>query len=134
MHSQHASSLVKAAPNAQQTTCLVSIRVGWGWALLWASQAWRQLFAAAANWSCQQAVFPCAGDFIEDDDGAGYGDIGEEDEWGAREEEAAAAPATGEKEAVSKKRKGGRDAAAGEAAAATSGCPKGAHRELAMLQ
>ena len=76
----------------------------------------------------------CAGNFIEDDDGAGYGDIGEEDEWGSREEEAEAAPALGDKEAVSKKRTGGRDAAAGEAAAAGLGCPKGVHGGPAMLQ
>ena len=94
----------------------MSAWVGWGSATLWACQAWRQLFAAAANWPCQQAVSPCAGNFIEDDDGAGYGDIGEEDEWGAREDEAEAAPATGDKEAVSKKRKGGRNAAAGKGA------------------
>ena len=74
---------------------------------------------------------PCAGDFIEDDDGAGYGDIGEEDEWGAREEEAEAAPANGDREAVSKKRKGGRDAVAGEAAGAASGCPEGVQQGAA---
>ena len=118
MHSQHASSPTRLHP-AQRTACLVSAQGGCGLAAIWACQAWRQLLAAAAHWSCQHAVSPCAGNFIEDDDGAGYGDLGEEDEWGAREEEAEAAPANGDREAVSKKRKGGRDAAAGAAAAAT---------------
>lgn len=55
-------------------------------------------------WQARKLEAPPAGDFIVDDDGMGYADIGEEEDWGKSDQKGAR---EADEHATSKKRKDG---------------------------